>query len=77
MGSYKCSLKFILLNNTNKRASTPIGYSATLKEKYDPIKQVMEQIKYVNDNWVICMDLKMVNFLQGQRSRYKKFPCFL
>ena len=37
----------------------------------------MDQIKYVNHNWVICVDLKMVNFLLGQQSGYTKFPCFL
>ena len=26
---------------------------------------------------MICVDLKMVNFLVGQQSGYTKYPCFL
>ena len=52
-------------------------HSTTLKETYDPKKRVMEQFKYLDQNWVICMDLQMVNFLLGQESGYTKFPCFL
>ena len=54
-----------------------IGHSTTLKEKYDPIKQVMKQITDVYHYWVIYVDLKMVNFLLGQQSGYTKFPYFL
>ena len=71
------SLKCVLLHNTNTYASIPIGHSTTLKEKHDSIKQVMEKINYSNHNWVICVELKMVNFLLGQQSDFTKFPCFL
>ena len=37
----------------------------------------MEQIKNLDHNWVICVDLKMVNFLLGQQPDYAKFPSFL
>lgn len=37
----------------------------------------MEKIKYQEHQWVICVDLKMVNFLLGQQSGYTKYPCFL
>lgn len=37
--------------------------TAALKEKREPIKQVMERINYSNHNWVICVNLNMVNFL--------------
>ena len=75
--SSKRSLKCVLLHNTNTYAAIPIGHSTTLKEKHDSIKQVMEKINYSNHNWVICVDLKMVNFLLGQQSGFTKFPCFL
>ena len=29
------------------------------------------------NKWVICADLKMVNFLLGQQGGFTKFPCFL
>ena len=37
----------------------------------------MDKIKYVEHNWLICVDLKMVNFLLGQQGGYTKYPCFL
>ena len=37
---------------------------------------MIKQIKYVGHNWVICVDLKTLNFLLGQESGYKKFQCF-
>ena len=70
----KRSVKCVLLHNTNEYASIPIGHSTKLKEKYEPIKQVLEHIKY---NWKICVDLKMVNLLLGQQSGYTKHLCFL
>jgi hypothetical protein len=75
--SSKRSLKCVLLHNTNIYASIPIGHSTVLKEKYDAIKQVLEHINYPQHQWVICVDLKMVNFLLGQQSGFTKYPCFL
>ena len=43
--SRKRSLKCVLLHNTNRYTSIPIGHSTSLKEKYEPVKQVLECIK--------------------------------
>ena len=75
--SSKRSLKCVLLHNTNKFSSIPIGHSTTLKEMYEPIKEVLKSIKYEEYNWLICVDLKMVNFLLGQQSGYREYPCFI
>ena len=48
--SSKRSLKCVLLHNTNEYASIPIDHSTTLKEKYEPVKQVLECIKYNQHN---------------------------
>ena len=49
-----------------------------MKEEYKAISLVLEKINYQEHHqWVICVDLKMVNFLLGQQSGYKKYPCFL
>lgn len=48
-----------------------------MKEEYTNISKVMDKIKYQDHNWVICVDLKMVNFLLGQQGGYTKFPCFI
>ena len=42
INSSKWSLKYVLLHNSNRHAFILIGRSTTLKEKYEPIKQVME-----------------------------------
>ena len=43
-----------------------------LLEKYDATKSVLQHIKYNDHQWVICVDLMMVNFLLGQQSVYTK-----
>jgi hypothetical protein len=66
--SSKRSLKCVLLNNGNKYGSIPIGHSTRIKEKYNAISLVLEEINYQEHQWVICVDLKMVNFLFGQQN---------
>ena len=63
--SSKKSLKYVLLHITNVYGSILIVHSTTLKEKYDAIKNLLQHIKYKDHQWVICVDLKMVNFLLG------------
>ena len=77
--SSKRSLKCVLLHNGNKYASVPIAHSTTLKEKYEAIKYVLEKISYDQHGWLICVDLKMMNFLLGQQSGFTntKYSCFL
>jgi hypothetical protein len=75
--SSKRSLKCVLLNNSNKYGSIPIGHSTTMKEVYKAFSLVLEKINYQKHQWVICVDLKMVNFLLGQQSGYTKYPCLL
>lgn len=48
-----------------------------MKEEYEVIALLLQRIKYVEHNWVNCVDLKMVNFLLGQQSGYTKYPCFI
>lgn len=75
--SSKRSLKSVLLHNGNLYGSVPLAHSTTLTEKYEEIKLVLKKIRYHDHKWVICVDLKMVNFLMGQQSGYTKYPCFL
>ncbi|GBM96221.1 hypothetical protein AVEN_184312-1 [Araneus ventricosus] len=48
-----------------------------MKEEYNTIASVLKKIKYQEHQWVICVDLKVVNFLLGQQSGHIKYPCFL
>ena len=67
--SSKRSLKCVLLHNGNKLGSIPIAHSTKMKEDYNTISLVLEKIKYHEHHWVICVDLKMVNFLLAHASR--------
>ena len=64
------SLKCVLLHNGNEYAPVPIGYSTKLKEEYDNIKTVLQKLVFDEHKWIICVDLKMVNYLLGQQSGY-------
>lgn len=75
--SSKRSLKCVLLHNGNKYGSIPIGHSTSMKEEYQTISIILEKINYPEHLWMICVDLKMVNFLLGQQSGYTKYPCFI
>ncbi|PZC80047.1 hypothetical protein B5X24_HaOG215516 [Helicoverpa armigera] len=75
--SSKRSLKCVLLHNGNKYACVPIGHTTKLKEEYQNIKMVLEKISYAQHQWLVCVDLKMVNFLLGQQGGYTKYPCFI
>ncbi|QQP48982.1 Uncharacterized protein FKW44_009477 [Caligus rogercresseyi] len=70
--SCKRSLKCVLLHNGNQFASIPLAHSTTLKEKYEAVKYVLDKIQYEQHKWIICVDLKMVNFLLGQQSGFTK-----
>ena len=48
-----------------------------MKEEYGNIKLILERLKYGDHQWLICVDLKMVNFLLGQQGGYTKYSCFL
>ena len=71
------SLKCVLLHITNVYGSILIVHSTTLKEKNDAIKGVLQHMRYNGHQCVICVDLKMVNFLLGQQRGDTKYPCFL
>ena len=75
--SSKRSLKCVLLHNGNKYGCIPIGHSTKMTEKQENIAVVLEKIAYSQHQWLICVDLKMVNFLLGQQGGYTKYPCFL
>ena len=77
LDSSKRSLKCVLLHNGNVYGAVPVGHSVHLREDYDDIRMVMDFLKYREHNWIICVDLKMVNFLLGQQKGFTKFPCYL
>ena len=77
MDSCKRSLKCVLLHNGNEHTAVPIAHSTKLKEEYQNVDLVLKKLNYSEHQWVICVDLKIVNFQLGQQSGYTKFPCFI
>lgn len=73
------SLKAVLLHTTNKKPSIPIGFGINKKETYETFTEIMVKIKYKEQKWKICCDLKVVNILQGviEKGGYPKYFCFL
>ncbi|QQP53796.1 Uncharacterized protein FKW44_006400, partial [Caligus rogercresseyi] len=47
------------------------------QREYEVVKYVLDKIQYEQHKWIICVDLKMVNFLLGQQSGFTKYPCFI
>ena len=77
LDSSKRSLKCVLLHNGNVYGAVPVGHSVHLREEHNDIKLVIDLLRYHEHNWIICVDLKMVNFLLGQQHGFTKFPCYL
>ena len=75
--SPKRNLKCILLHTGNKYGSIPIGHSVVLKKNYSNIKVVLERLKYCDNQCLVCVDLKIVNFLLEQQGGHTKYLCFL
>lgn len=73
----KRSLKCVLLHNGNVYAAVPVGHSVQMQEAHNDIKTIIHLLKYREHNWIICVDLKMVNILLGQQKGFTKFPCYL
>lgn len=56
----KTTLKAILLHNGSKYQSISIAYSIILKETYENLQLILDLIKYKENEWKICTDLKLV-----------------
>ena len=77
LDSSKRSLKCVLLHNGNVHGAVPVGHSVHLREEHNDIKMVIDLLRYHEHNWIICVDLNMVNFLLGQQHGFMKVPCYL
>ena len=68
------SSKVVLLHNSRKFAPVSIAHSVTLKEEYSNMNMILDKIKYTENNWNICSDLKIISILLGQQSGYTMYP---
>lgn len=73
------SLKVVLLHKTNDKPSIPLAFSTDMHEDYETMKKILHDIKYEENAWKICCDLKVVNILQGiiTKGGFPKYFCFL
>ena len=56
----------MLPHNGNKYILVPMGHSINMSKN----------MKNKANNWIICENLKMINFLLCQQSGYIRYPCF-
>jgi hypothetical protein len=73
----KSSIKAVLLHNGNVHPSVPVAYSVTMRETYQNLKAILHCIHYVDHQWAICADFKVIAMLTGLQSGYTKYCCFL
>ena len=67
------SLKGVLLHNGNTLASLPVAHSVQMKETYENMKILLDNLKYDEYQWFICGDLKVIAILLGLQSSYTKY----
>lgn len=65
------------MHKGNALGSLSFTRSIKVKKEYSVISLVMEKIKYIEHKWVICVDLKMVNFYRNQQGVYTKHSYFI
>ena len=65
------------LHNGNEFGSIPMRHFITLQEKYDKAKLVFDKINYHKHRWLICVDSKLMNYLQEKQAEYMKHLRFL
>ena len=66
------NIKCVLLYNGHEYSLVPIRQSIHVRERYEEIKMVLNLLKYQEYYRIICVALKMVNFLLVQQSGYTK-----
>ena len=55
----KYSLKAALFHIGNKKPSIPIAHAVQTKECYDTIRTILVKIKYNENRWKVCGDLRV------------------
>ena len=70
------NLKAVLLHYTNKCLSILLAYSVLMKENYENVEILLSALQYVQYNWKVIGDFKMVTFLMTFQGDITKFPCY-
>lgn len=75
--SSKKSLKAVLLFIDNTKNPVPIALSTNTKESYVSMKLILDSVNYIEHQWKICADLKVIALLTGLQTGYTKNMCFI
>ena len=67
----------MLLHQVNKKPPVPVAHAVAMKESYGSLFISLDLIKYKENIWRICSDLKVVAMLTGLQQGYTKYCCFL
>ena len=71
------SLKAVLLHHENLYRSIPVAYAPKTKETYEVFKKLLCCLRYNENDWKICADLKVIAILTGLQLGYTNHCCFL
>lgn len=72
---FKLYFYFYWVFYDNLKTPIPNANGVNKKESYDPIECTLDIMKYEENKWRACCDLKEVGFLSGILSGYVKYPC--
>ena len=68
----KTSLKGVLLHNGKFYALMSNAHSIHVKEIYEILSTILQNINYTADDWILCEDLKVAFMLFVQQKGFKK-----
>ena len=70
-------LKEVVLYSGKLYGSIPNASFVHLKESYESINVLLENMNYVRHSWNVCEDLKIEGILLRQETGYTIMPCFM
>ncbi|CAH0563180.1 unnamed protein product [Brassicogethes aeneus] len=74
----KSSLKSVLLYIDNTKSPIPVSIHTETDENKESMQKIIDAIKYHENLWKVCADLKVVALLRGLPHKgYPKNMCFL
>lgn len=75
--SSKRSLKAALLYRDKTKNPVTLAISSNTRANIESMKNILEKIKYNDNLWTICADLKVISILRGLHLGYTKNMCYL
>lgn len=64
---YFLSVKNVLLHPENTYSSLPVTYSVHMKKTYENLNMISQKIMYLDHDWRLCGDLKVITMILRQQ----------